>query len=144
MKNLKETIRRMVNYINNTEEQGGMWLPHIQRKFVWSTDQIEALFDSIMREYPISTLLIWKTKEKLRIRKFIDNYTSQLKIIDFYNPPDDKQKLLVLDGQQRLQSFFIALKGSYEGKELHIDILSGDDIGPDNIKYSRTYAFECR
>lgn len=135
MKNLKETIRKIVNYINNPDVQGGLWLPHIQRKFVWSTDQIEALFDSIMREYPISTFLIWKTKEKLRTRKFIDNYLLQSKITDFYNPINDKQKLLVLDGQQRLQSFFIALKGSYEGKELHIDILSGLDISPDNIKY---------
>ena len=135
MKNQKETIRKMVSYINNPEEQGGLWLPHIQRKFVWNTDQIEALFDSIMREYPISTMLVWKTKEKIRSRSFIDNYKSELKIIDFYRPLNDKQKLLVLDGQQRLQSLFIALKGSYEGKELHIDILSGADITQNNIKY---------
>lgn len=135
MKNQKETIRKMVSYINNPEEQGGLWLPHIQRKFVWDTDQIEALFDSIMREYPISTMLVWKTKEKIRSRSFIDNYNSELKITDFYRPLNDKQKLLVLDGQQRLQSLFIALKGSYEGKELHLDISSGVDITQNNIKY---------
>jgi len=135
MKNVKEPIRKIVNYINNPDEQGGLWLPHIQRKFVWETDQIEALFDSIMREYPISTLLIWKTKEKVRTRKFIDNYTSKIRITDFYIPPHSDKKLMVLDGQQRLQSFFIALKGSYEGKELHINILSGQNITENNIKY---------
>jgi uncharacterized protein with ParB-like and HNH nuclease domain len=135
MKNVKEPIRKIVNYINNPEEQGGLWLPHIQRKFVWETDQIEALFDSIMREYPISTLLIWKTKHEVRTRKFIDNYTSKIRITDFYIPPNNHKKLMVLDGQQRLQSFFIALKGSYEGKELYIDILSGQNIAENNIKY---------
>ena len=31
-------------------------LPAIQRKFVWSSDQIEVLFDSIMRNYPINII----------------------------------------------------------------------------------------
>jgi len=136
MKNRKETIRKLVNFINNPDEQGGLWLPNIQRKFVWSTEQIEALFDSIMREYPISTLLVWKTKESIRRRKFIDSYKSSLKMTDFYISPDDKVKLMVLDGQQRLQSLYIALKGSYEGKELYVDILSGSDSSENNIKYN--------
>ena len=88
-----------------------------------------------MREYPISTLLIWKTNDKLRTRKFIDNYTSKIKIADFSILPNKKRKLLVLDGQQRLQSFFIALKGSYEGKELYFNVLSGNTISENNIKY---------
>jgi hypothetical protein len=33
---------------------------------------------------------------------------------------------LVLDGQQRMQSLFIGLSGGYNGKELYINILSGD------------------
>ena len=34
-------------------------LPAIQRKFVWKTDQIEVLFDSIMRNYPINSFMMW-------------------------------------------------------------------------------------
>ncbi len=135
MKNKKETIRKIVTYLNNPDEQGGMWLPNIQRKFVWKPEQMEALFDSIMREYPISTLLIWKTKEKIKTRKFIENYNQNIKITDFYIPENNNQKLLVLDGQQRLQTLFIALNGSYEGKELYVDILSGKEPSQDDIKY---------
>lgn len=136
MRNKIETLRRIVSFINNTDEQGGLWLPNIQRKFVWSPDQIESLFDSIMREYPISTLLIWKTNEEIKTRKFIENYSNSLKMTDYYRLPNDKNKLLVLDGQQRLQSLYIALQGSYEGKELYIDILSGLESNADNnIKY---------
>ena len=113
----------------------GVLLPNIQRSFVWKENQIERLFDSIMREYPISTLLVWKTKNKVRRRKFIDNYRRELKLTDFYVPEDDKTKILVLDGQQRLQSLFIGLKGTYEKKELCLDILSGKINAPEDVRY---------
>ena len=135
MKNQKETIRKMVSYLNDEEWNGGFWLPNIQRPFVWREDQIERLFDSIMREYPISTLLVWKTKSRIRRRKFIDNYKNTIRLTDFYVPEDDKTKLLVLDGQQRLQSLFIGLKGSYEKRELYLDILSGDLVAPEDVRY---------
>ncbi|WP_027365560.1 GmrSD restriction endonuclease domain-containing protein [Desulfotruncus alcoholivorax] len=135
MKNQKETIRKMVGYLNNPEKDGGFWLPNIQRPFVWNEGQIERLFDSIMREYPISTLLVWKTKSNIRRRKFIDNYKHGLRLTDFYVPADNKTKMLVLDGQQRLQSLFIGLKGSYEKKELYFDILSGELVAPEDIRF---------
>ena len=53
MKNSKDTFRKFVGYLNNPEQDGGYWLPNIQRPFVWKEDQIERLFDSILREYPI-------------------------------------------------------------------------------------------
>jgi len=135
MKNQRETIRRMVNYLNNEEKDGGFWLPNIQRPFVWKEEQTERLFDSILREYPISTLLVWKTKSSIKRRKFIQNYKKKKKLSDFYVLEDSKIKMLVLDGQQRLQSLFIGLKGSYEGKELYLNILSGDLSQPDDIRY---------
>jgi uncharacterized protein with ParB-like and HNH nuclease domain len=135
MKNQKETIRKITRYLNNEEEQGGFWLPNIQRPFVWKKEQIERLFDSIMREYPIGTLLIWKAKQPIRMRKFIDNYTSNIKLTNFYVSENNKQKMLVLDGQQRLQSLFIGLKGSYERYELYFNVLSGDGENSDDVKY---------
>ena len=107
MKNSTDTFRKFVRYLNNPEQDGGYWLPNIQRKFVWKEDQIERLFDSILREYPIGTLLVWKTKSKIRRRKFIDNYKLDIKLTDLYIPEDEKLKMLVLDGQQRLQSLII-------------------------------------
>ncbi|HPZ02775.1 MAG TPA: DUF262 domain-containing protein [Bacteroidales bacterium] len=135
MKNSKDTFRKFVGYLNNSEQDGGYWLPNIQRPFVWKEDQIERLFDSILREYPIGTLLIWKTKSKIRRRKFIDNYKPNIKLTDFYIPEDDKQKMLVLDGQQRLQSLIIGLVGSYDKRELCINVLSGDLVAPEDVKY---------
>jgi hypothetical protein len=136
MKNQKETIHKIVNLLNNSEaDGGGFWLPSIQRPFVWREDQVCRLFDSILREYPISTLLIWRTTSPLRRRKFIDNWKEALRLGDFYVPEDEKKKCLVLDGQQRLQSLYIGLRGSFEGRELYFDIPSGETAAPDEIKY---------
>ena len=135
MKNQTETIRKFVSYLNNPEKDGGFWLPNIQRPFVWKEEQIERLYDSILREYSIGTLLVWKTKDSVKRRKFIDVYKIGIKLTDFYAVDDENLKMLVLDGQQRLQSLFIGLKGSYNGKELALSILSGDKKAPEDIKY---------
>lgn len=138
MQNQKRSFRKIVSYLNDEEsEGGGFWLPNIQRPFVWSEDQIARLFDSIMREYPISTLLVWKTKEPIKHRAFIDNYHRDIKLTDFYKPENHHSKMMVLDGQQRLQSLYIGLKGSYSGtsRELYLDILSGDLVAPEDIRY---------
>ncbi len=137
MKTPKHSLRKIVSFLNNEDEDGGFWLPNIQRPFVWDEDQVCRLFDSILREYPISTLLIWKTRSRIRRRKFIDNFRRDLltRLSIFYVPENDKKKCLVLDGQQRLQSLFIGLKGSYEGRELFLDILSGEVAAPDDVKY---------
>ena len=137
MKTQKLSLRKIVSYLNNPDEDGGFWLPNIQRPFVWSEDQICRLFDSILRQYPISTLLIWKTKMGVRRRKFIDNFKEDHRhhLSTFKVPDDDKKKCLVLDGQQRLQSLYIGLRGSYDGKELYLDILSAELALPDDVRY---------
>lgn len=136
MQNKNLSIRRLVTYLNNDQsEWGGFWLPNIQRPFVWSEEQMGRLFDSIMREYPISTLLVWKTKEPVKHRRFIDLYHSGVKLTDYYVPDNTNPKMMVLDGQQRLQSLFIGLKGSYDGKELYFDVLSGQKAAPEDIRY---------
>ncbi len=52
-------------------DSGSLLLPHIQRAFVWDEDQMVRLFDSLMRDYPIQTLLFWKTREQIRTRRFM-------------------------------------------------------------------------
>ncbi|MDP4659792.1 MAG: DUF262 domain-containing protein [Opitutales bacterium] len=103
---------------------GGYFLPAIQRKFVWSDKKIVALFDSIMRGYPIGTLLIWKTKENICQRKFTEIFTNDINPRTLFTEPNDKEKHLVLDGQQRLQALLIGLKGTYMEKVLCFDPLA--------------------
>lgn len=132
-----KSIKAMVQEINNDDaDGGGLWLPNIQRQFVWNTEQITRLFDSVMRQYPLSSMLLWKTRESIKHRKFIENFNGgKVDLKDHYHHGKTKAKWLVLDGQQRLQSFYLALKGSIDGKVLHFDLLSGATTNKEEIRY---------
>ena len=51
------SIRKVIKMINDKE----MYLPEIQRGFVWKEKQVEKLFESIFVGYPIGSLLFWET-----------------------------------------------------------------------------------
>lgn len=96
-------------------------LPAIQRDLVWDTSQIERLFDSLMRDYPIGSFLFWNV-EKVRSKDFqfydfIVNYherdNKRIKKADISGEDDITA---ILDGQQRLTSLYIGLKGTYAHK----------------------------
>lgn len=135
-----KTIKSFINEINNTDSDGGgLWLPNIQRYFVWDEDQMVKLFDSIMRQYPLPSFLIWKTKEPLRNRAFIQQYIEPIDVRPLYRTNSNEKKRLVLDGQQRLQTLYIGLTGSIDGKILHFDALSG--LVPDNDGINYKFRF---
>lgn len=96
-------------------------LPSIQREFVWSTNQIETLFDSLMRDYPISTFLFWKVdKNKINEFQFYEflNKYHQKKCRHNRKAElgNDEDVIALLDGQQRMTSLCIGLTGSYAKK----------------------------
>jgi len=139
------SIRKAVQMI----EERKLLLPHIQRPFVWKQDrnnnQVKRFMDSIMRVYPFNTLLFWKTRDDIQLRKFVEDYRDGMNIKDTYMKSsglDNEEKTLVLDGQQRLQTLYTALKGTYNSKEMYIDILSGKEVfqdGKDELKYNFDY-----
>lgn len=96
-------------------------LPAIQREFVWNTFQIERLFDSLMRDYPISSFLFWKvSKDKVKDYEFYEFLRNYHQKDNVHNPKANvtgqDEIVAVLDGQQRLTSIYIALKGTYAYK----------------------------
>ena len=108
------TIAEVMKDISNNKYV----LPSIQREFVWDTEQIETLFDSLMQDYPIGAFLFWEI-EKSRLLdydfyEFLRNYheknNTHNKKIDLKGSDG---VTAVLDGQQRLTSIYIGLKGSY-------------------------------
>ena len=105
-------------------KNGEIVLPDIQRDFIWDEGRIEKLLDSIMRSYPVGIVLLWETYNDIQYRHFIKDYRSSA-LYTYYENSKNKRLKLVLDGQQRLQSLYLSLYGSKEGKFLHFDILSG-------------------
>lgn len=96
-------------------------LPSIQREFVWSTKQIERLFDSIMMDYPINSFLFWKVpKNKVNEFQFYEFLRNFHQKDGRHNPKADTNGsddvIAILDGQQRMTSLYIGLKGTYAYK----------------------------
>lgn len=99
-------------------EQNRYLLPSIQREFEWKHEKIEWLFDSIMRNYPISSFLFWRvegdTKQDFKFYQFIKEYKQRYKTHnEEFNTAGHNDFTAILDGQQRLTSLYIGLRGSY-------------------------------
>lgn len=112
-------ISNLMTQIYNKE----IVLPAIQRDFVWEEERITQMFDSIMRGYPLGIVLLWETYLDIKYREFVYDYLADSKSV--FKDNSDKRIRLVLDGQQRLQSLYVAINGSLDGKELYFDSLSG-------------------
>ena len=96
-------------------------LPSIQREFVWSTSQIERLFDSVMQDYPFGAFLFWELSKEQNMLydfySFLQNYHEKnARHNPKVNLTGNDKVMAVLDGQQRLTSIFIGLKGTYAYK----------------------------
>lgn len=112
------TIKEVIENIDSNY----FLIPSIQRKFVWSSEQIEMLFDSIMRGYPINSFLFWlvkdpNIKDNYKFYKFLNKYT------EYYGEDNEdintmgmRNFIAVVDGQQSLTSLYIGLKGTYAYK----------------------------
>ena len=108
------TISTAIRNIENNQ----YLLPAIQREFEWSHEKIEWLFDSIMRDYPISSFLFWRvegdTKANYKFYQFLKVYKQRYKTHnEEFATGSHNDFTAVLDGQQRLTSLYIGLCGSY-------------------------------
>lgn len=114
-------------------------LPSIQRSFVWEEERICKLMDSLMNDYPIGSFLVWKPKPEesdltIRTRKFIQSYKTGERLIS-EEEVLDSLPYLVLDGQQRLQSLFLAFFGKYNGKSLYFKVDSNPNDEENDLRY---------
>ena len=150
-----DSISTVINRLNTQ-----YFLPAIQREFVWQPEQIIQLFDSIMRGYPISSFLFWELKpenrDKWEIYKFIENFQQSGTHNETANTNGVHQLMLVLDGQQRLTSLLIGLRGTYKTKKkymhwgnpnawvkqrLYIDLLQDPKLGDGDGDIGNRYGF---
>ncbi|MEQ1935757.1 MAG: DUF262 domain-containing protein, partial [Fimbriimonadaceae bacterium] len=89
------SIREVVDHILG----GRVRIPAFQRGFVWDSDLVAYLMDSLYRGYPFGSVLLWRTRQQLRTERALGPF--ELPARDPEYPID-----YVLDGQQRLTSIF--------------------------------------
>lgn len=148
---MTKTIKQFI------DESESLVLPSIQRNYVWKQEQICALFDSIMSNYPIGHIMLWELNGEALQAKGIDFYkllTHYDEMLNEYNekvenPSPEKPFYGILDGQQRTQSLYLGLRGylklkvyrarkdnvsSYKEKYLYINLIS-KPAEDDEFKY---------
>ncbi len=106
------TIKRALDHLSRNDYV----LPAIQREFVWSSEQIGRLFDSLLRGYPIGTFLFWNVPPELsREFRFYGFMREYHELKSRHSPPvaisDPRTIIAILDGQQRLTALNIGLLG---------------------------------
>jgi len=103
-----------------------IFVPNIQRGFEWDEGRIEKFLDSIVKGIPVGIILLYKhdtDKFNIFVRKFFDDYDENKRKEEFkYSEKLEKGKVVVIDGQQRLQSLRIAFYGTYYGQKLYHNI----------------------
>jgi len=107
------SVRELVDKVQRNE----LTLPEMQRRYVWPATRVRDLLDSLYRGYPSGTILVWETDEDIKDRELAVRAT---------NNPATSQKLLLLDGQQRITSLSAILTGEpvqVRNRKRPIDIL---------------------
>ena len=109
-------------------KSGKYVMPAFQRQFVWSMEQIEKLWDSILLDYPIATFLFWHVDDdNVSWDTYFCNFLSEVSfdsrkqaVSMNYELSNINVKITdtaVLDGQQRLTSLFLSLLGQVYVKQ---------------------------
>lgn len=108
---VKPKVSRLIQFMTMIED-GYFKIPSFQRDFVWGNKEKIELFDSISKEYPIGSILLWQPREPYKNKLEIGPYT-----IDNSN---NHNSFYILDGFQRLSTLFGCLTNPNKTK-LQID-----------------------
>lgn len=100
LENAPKNYSTLINEVST----GQVKIPQFQRKFVWDIKASAKLIDSIIKGYPIGTFIFWRTDEQLRAVRNIGDI-----VLPVHNSGEFVN--YVLDGQQRITSFYAAIKG---------------------------------
>jgi len=115
---------RISDVINDIEDEKFV-LPVMQRRLVWEEEKMELLFDTLLKGDSFGGIMVIEEEKDYKplfnYRPFTkDGENIASRQVDKINQLQN----FVIDGQQRLQSFYIGLKGSINGKVLYFDLYS--------------------
>jgi uncharacterized protein with ParB-like and HNH nuclease domain len=116
--------KRIVDAIAEIEDEKFV-LPVIQRSLVWTEEKMELLFDTLLKGDSFGGIMVIeeeRDKQPLFSYRPFTKDGSPIPSRQIERLP--QTQLFVIDGQQRLQSFYIGLNGSFNGKILYFDLFS--------------------
>jgi uncharacterized protein with ParB-like and HNH nuclease domain len=100
-------------------------LPVIQRRLVWDEDKMELLFDTLLKGDSFGGIMVIKEEKNSKPLFSFRPFSKDGGPIDSIEVDKiEHNQSFVIDGQQRLQSFYIGLSGTINGKILYFDLFS--------------------
>ncbi|KAB2946418.1 MAG: DUF262 domain-containing protein (plasmid) [Candidatus Methanoperedens sp.] len=100
-------------------------LPVIQRRLVWAEDKMELLFDTLLKGESFGGIMTIQEEANFEPLFAFRYFTKDGKPQSSFSKIKlERNHNLVIDGQQRLQSFYIGLTGSINRKILYFDLFS--------------------
>lgn len=98
-----------LNLVFQELEQGNMRIPRFQRAYVWERSKIVKLLNSIYHEFPIGSFFLWEANTQM------EGFCRDITEFGFPTKPAANKFTFILDGQQRITSLYVALKGKKLG-----------------------------
>lgn len=103
-------------------------LPVVQRRLVWEAEKMELLFDTLLKGDAFGGIMV--IEEQQDEVPLFESRPFSLHGEQLSSTPNrsklSKKTFFVIDGQQRLQSFYIGLLGRLDGAELFFDLFSDE------------------
>ena len=116
-------------------------LPVIQRRLVWKEDAMTKLFDTLLKGYSFGAVIALKERAGnqplFASREFSDDGEPRNAGLSTQENILTDEQFFVIDGQQRLQSFYIGLHGSFGGKKMFFDLYSDFQKGDYDFKFAK-------
>lgn len=85
--------------------KGKIRIPRFQRNYVWDRPRVVKLLNSIYKEYPIGTFFFWEASPE-----YINLYRN-IPDLNIPEPDPTRPFNFILDGQQRITSLYVTIKG---------------------------------
>ena len=85
-------IQNLIFNIKNND----IVVPEFQREFVWGNDRVKTLISSLINEYPVGGILLWKTNDPPSLKGAISE-----------NLDPNRTYQVLLDGQQRSTALYL-------------------------------------
>ncbi len=115
------SVRSIINKIIDAD----IVLPVIQRRLVWNEDKMEMLFDSLLKGNSFGSVICIEEEKNSKPLFAFREFTRDGNVVVSKEVNElAKSQWFIIDGQQRLQSFYIGLVGSFNGKRLFYDLYS--------------------
>ena len=103
-------------------------LPVIQRSLVWDEEKMELLFDSRLKGNSFGGIMSLEEEKGAQPLFAFRQFSKEGELHDSDLPSVlDHNTTLIIDGQQRLQAFYMGLKGGVNGKNLYLNLFSLGD-----------------